>query len=372
MPDPLKILALEAYYGGSHQAFLETWIAHSRHDWTVLGLPPYKWKWRMRHAAITFAEQLSELESNDFDLLFCSDMMNLAELRGLAPMWAGLPCVLYFHENQLTYPTQRQDPRDHHYAFTNLISALAADAVWFNSQHHRDGLLDALTAFLRKMPDFQELDSIERVRSKSSIWPPGVQIARRTGHRRPGPLRICWASRWEADKNPADFFHALYELQNRGVDFRLYVLGESFKNVPPVFDEARQRLVDHVDQWGYCESRCEYERSLQSADVIVSTAIHEFFGIAVVEGVTAGAIPVLPPRLSYPEIFAPLDEQLRTVCFYDGTVTDLADRLYELSQRIQEPDWVLAAQDQLATAVAPFQMAALAPRMDAELNARVR
>ncbi len=47
-PRPLRVLALEAYYGGSHKAFLDGWIADSRHDWTLLTLPDSKWKWRMR------------------------------------------------------------------------------------------------------------------------------------------------------------------------------------------------------------------------------------------------------------------------------------------------------------------------------------
>ena len=38
-------------------------------------------------------------------------------------------------------------------------------------------------------------------------------------------------------------------------------------------------------------------------DVVVSTADHEFFGIAVCEAVWAGAIPIVPNRLSYVELF---------------------------------------------------------------------
>ena len=92
----MHILALEPYYGGSHQAFLDGWSAHSRHQWTTLGLPAYKWKWRMRHSAATFAARVAErLEWGEvFDLLFCSDMLNLAEFRGLAPVQVrNLPSV---------------------------------------------------------------------------------------------------------------------------------------------------------------------------------------------------------------------------------------------------------------------------------------
>jgi len=38
---------------------------------------------------------------------------------------------------------------------------------------------------------------------------------------------------------------------------------------------------------------------------VLSTARHEFFGIAVVEALLAGCLPWLPDRLSYPELLPP-------------------------------------------------------------------
>lgn len=52
---PMRVLALEPYYGGSHRAFVDGWASRSRHDWTVLTLPAHHWKWRMRGAAVTMA-----------------------------------------------------------------------------------------------------------------------------------------------------------------------------------------------------------------------------------------------------------------------------------------------------------------------------
>ena len=77
----MKILALEPYYGGSHRAFLDGWRVVSRHDFTLLTLEPYKWKWRMRHSAITFADELGAMvaDGQKWDVIFCSDMLNLAE-----------------------------------------------------------------------------------------------------------------------------------------------------------------------------------------------------------------------------------------------------------------------------------------------------
>jgi hypothetical protein len=55
---------------------------------------------------------------------------------------------------------------------------------------------------------------------------------------------------------------------------------------------------------GFIESAVEYRQLLQSADVVLSTALHDFQGIAVLEGVAAGALPVVPNRLAYQELFS--------------------------------------------------------------------
>ena len=216
----MRILALEPYFGGSHQAFLEGWSAASRHDWTVLKLPPYKWKWRMRHAAVTFADLVRQRFSRSPapDTLFCSDMLNLAEFRGLAPRWLrDLPGVVYFHENQLTYPVRFESERDYQFAMTNMTTALAADAVWFNSAFHRDAFLRALGSFLKRMPDHQPERAVEKIRRKTFVHPPGVSPWPTRQRRRPGPIRILWAARWEHDKNPTTFFEAMKIVKDRGV-----------------------------------------------------------------------------------------------------------------------------------------------------------
>lgn len=337
----MNILALEPYYGGSHKAFIDGLSCASKHRWTMLTLPAHKWKWRMRHSAIFFAGQVREFvqKGQTWDLVFCSDMLNLAEFIALAPAQiAKLPKVIYFHENQLTYPVRIESERDYQFAMTNLTSALAADHVWFNSKFHRDSFLDALTKFLKSMPDHQPTEATDQIRAKSSVYPPGIDDMAARSKRKPGPVRILWAARWEHDKNPEDFFEALKILKANNVDFRLSVIGQSFRDQPKVFEEAQHYFRDEIEHWGYQPTRADYENVLTEADLIVSTANHEFFGIGVVEAISAGAYPVLPNRLSYPEILGVGKTKNADQFFYDGTVDDLAKTLADLAERIQAGD----------------------------------
>ncbi len=363
----MHILALEPYYGGSHRAFLDGWSALSRHAWTVLTLPPYKWKWRMRHAAITFAQEVHEHSSANlsWDLLFCSDMLNLAEFRGLACREIGeLPALIYLHENQLTYPVRVESERDYQFAMTNMTSALAADAVWFNSSFHRDEFLGALDAFLGRMPDYQPIDAVQTIRSKTCIHPPGVTRMLMRDRRKAGPLRILWAARWEHDKNPEDFFRALEILRRRGVAFRLSVIGEQFRETPEIFVRAQREFVDRIDRWGYQDSRAEYEAALAEADVFVSTARHEFFGLCAIEAALAGAIPLLPNRLAYPEIFGLGQNEDADRFFYDGSPEALAERLADLAALVAQGRSLVDQTGELRERLRRFEWPNLVPALD--------
>ena len=113
----MKILFLEPFYGGSHKAFTDGLIDTINFDWTLLTLPAIKWKWRMRHSAISFAEKVNNLIANgkNWDMIFCSDMLNLAEFYGLVnKQIRNIPSIIYFHEIQFSYPVQNESERDYH------------------------------------------------------------------------------------------------------------------------------------------------------------------------------------------------------------------------------------------------------------------
>ena len=342
MSKPLRILALEPYYGGSHKAFLDGWIAHSCHDWSLLTLPAAKWKWRMRHSAITMAGQVADAvgRGQGWDLLFCSDMLGLAEFIGLAPEAVqALPRIVYFHENQLTYPVEHEREYDYHFAFSNMTSALTADSVWFNSAFHRDSFLTALEEFLRRMPDYSLLDRVGIIRDRSIIKYPGIDVFPARRKRREGPLRILWAARWEQDKDPETFFAALSLLKKRKVDFRLSVIGGgNARAVPDVFAWSRNIFGSQIEKWGYLESREEYVSALFWADVAVSTAKHEFFGITMAEAAGAGGFPLAPNRLAYPEVLGKSLDNGVEAFLYPGGPDKLAESLTRLAGLLSKGD----------------------------------
>lgn len=55
-------------------------------------------------------------------VLFCSSVLNLCELVALRPDLARLKKVLYFHENQLAYPVQKDQERDFQYGYNQILS----------------------------------------------------------------------------------------------------------------------------------------------------------------------------------------------------------------------------------------------------------
>ncbi len=307
----LKILFIEPFYGGSHRNFADGLVKYSTHNFKLFTLPDRYWKWRMRGAALYFSEKIKNPE--DYDLLFTSDMMSLSDLKML---W-GKKCpasIVYFHENQLSYPLPEGEKMDYQFGFTDITTGLAADRLLFNSYFHMDSFFKNMPQFIRKMPEYKPLWVIDKIKAKSSVLYPGCcfpvneesKIIKDSQSGR-APL-IIWNHRWEFDKCPERFFKALEQVDRkmtkRGikVPFNIALLGENFQMMPKAFIEAKEHWGDRIIQYGYCRDREEYINWLKRADIVISTSIQENFGISIVEAIRYGAFPLLPDRLSYPEL----------------------------------------------------------------------
>ena len=291
----------------------------------------------MRHAAIEFSSRVDAMWDGGvrFDVVFVTDMLNVAELRGLLQSDAKhLPLIVYFHENQFEYPNQTEQTRDFHFPFTNFTSALAADAVWFNSAFNRDSMSRHLQKKMPLWPDFPPERAAESLIAKSAIEYPGLDCPKvdseERAAKRAGPLHIAWAARWEHDKGPGLLLLILQKLKERRLDFRLSVVGQSYKKVPGEFETIKNAFSENILHWGYQEDREKYFSILASADVFLSSANHEFFGLSVVEAAICGCYPLLPNRIVYPEILNVAEHPDRKKFLYD-TVEEAVDRIIKLA-----------------------------------------
>jgi glycosyltransferase involved in cell wall biosynthesis len=311
----VKLLVLEPYYGGSHKTFLDGLEESLPFDFVLLSLPARKWKWRMRLAAPYFVEKIASLiRETKFDAVFCSSFVDVAALRSLLPPSVGrLPFYTYFHENQFAYPVRQEDERDFHFGLTNLTTVLASDKVAFNTGYNMQTFVRGVEQILQICPDMKLEGVVEGIEARSSILHPGIDFSQidsaalaagPPGRSSKIPV-IVWNHRWEHDKNPESFFRTLFELDTKGLDFRLIILGQSFRRKPGIFSVAHDKLRHKILHCGFVESRDEYARLLAIGDLVVSTAEHEFYGISVIEAARAGCMPLLPNCLSYPELFPP-------------------------------------------------------------------
>ena len=339
----MNILALEPWYGGSHRHFLDDLARHSRHAFRLATMRARYWKWRMQGGAVTLAQKTDEALGEGYtpDLVFATDMVNLPAYLALTRRrLAEVPVVLYFHENQLTYPLREGDERDYTYAYINYLSALAADRVVFNSQFHFDAFFGALPDLLRRFPDYTHLGTLRHLREKATVLHLGLDL---DGHDRyapdaealkardPGPPIVLWNQRWEHDKNPEAFFRLMNRLDDAGTPFRLILAGERFEEQPPAFEQAFARYADRILHYGYAEDFAEYSGLLHRADIVVSTARHEFFGIAMLEAIHCGCHPLLPNRLTYPEL---LPSRLHSPLLHAPVLYDSDEELFEILGRL--------------------------------------
>ena len=312
---PMNITLIEPFFTGSHAAWATGYAKYSGHTIDILNLSGKYWKWRMHGGAVTLAEKFLTSDALP-DLLLVSDMLDLTTFLALTRQkTARLPAAIYFHENQMCYPWSPNDrdvihKRNQHYGFINYISALAADKVVFNSCYHQEAFLGKLPRFLKQFPDLNELETVATIRTKSCVLHLGLDLQKfdnpefqqpRKENTDTAPL-ILWNHRWEYDKNPEEFFQALFMLDEQGLNFRVAILGESFRKSYPIFGTAREKLKEKIVHYGYAEDFAQYAQWLHRADIIPITSQQEFFGASLVEALYCGCYPLLPKRLTYPEI----------------------------------------------------------------------
>jgi glycosyltransferase involved in cell wall biosynthesis len=315
----IKILLLSAYDAGSHQQWRQTLCEMFPHcHWTCLTLPARHFAWRVRGNSLSWAFNHRRELTDNYDLVIATSLTDLASLRGFVPTLAGIPTLVYFHENQFAYPPSADQHTSVEPAMVNLYSALCADHVAFNSEWNRQSFLLGAQQLLAKLPDHVPPGLIEQIRERSSVLPVPLpdQLflpAQQTQRPHASPLQIVWNHRHEYDKGPDLLLLIVRELVQGSQPFRLHVLGQRFRRRPEALDVLDAVLDEYYQHNGiepsinkYISSRTDYQQLLMQSDIVLSTALHDFQGLSMLEAVALGCYAVAPDALAYPE-YLPAD-----------------------------------------------------------------
>lgn len=334
------IWLLSAYRSASHAAWAD-WLVDNFKQvrWHRLELPGRHFRWRIRGNPLSWLDQLP---AETPTLILATSMVDLATLKGLHPRLAHVPTIYYFHENQFAYPLSKQQHDSVDPQMVQLYGALATDQLLFNSAFNRDSFFNGITELLQKLPDQLPQNLLPRLQNKSTILPvPVGDFSHSNTHR--NPQLILWNHRWEYDKNPQLFADALLQLKQKNQPFQLALLGERPGKKPAALLQIEQQLASHIVFNGQA-TRDDYQHYLQQAAIVVSTAIHEFQGLAVLEAVSAGAVPLVPDDLCY-------REQYPAMFRYPAQNSQaLADRLLQMLQQPPAAPDVTAWQEKNLTA----------------------
>ncbi len=295
-----NVWLLSAYRSDSHAHWVDWLVTHiTRADWQVRELPGRHFAWRIRSNPLSWLDSLPETAP---DLVLATSMVDLATLKGLHPRLAHVPCWYYFHENQYVYPVRKRQVRTIEPRMIQLYGALAADRLLFNSEFNRQSFFDGIEEFLKLMPDQVPPNVSARLHPRSQVLPVPVDPVPRASMR--DTRLILWNHRWEYDKAPEIFCAAILALADQGIEFQLALLGKRPRIAPEPLQRLRNTLPERIVADGHLPDD-QYRALLGRAGIVVSTAIHEFQGISMLEATSAGACPLVPDALCYREQYPP-------------------------------------------------------------------
>ena len=293
------------------------------HQVVTVTLAPRYFSWRFRGNSLTLSHDISLRE--EYDLVIATSMADLSALKGMCPPLQNVPAILYFHENQFAYPDTGASAHLLERQITSLYSAIAADRLVFNSNFNKDTFLSGVDDLLARMPDGVPPEIVASLDNKSLV----IAVALRPQTASPAQtspvFSMVWNHRWEQDKGVVRLEMLVRKLLNTSIEFQFHLIGQKFRKIPVEIRRtlAMLRSENKLGEEGFVEDRDSYIALLNSSHLVLSTAQQEFQGLAVLEAMQAGCIPVVPDGLSYRE-FVPAEYRYQD----DGIAVDMILDVY--------------------------------------------
>lgn len=313
----MKILLLSAYHSASHRYWCEGLIsAFPEHDWTLKTQPARHFSWRVGASGLIWSLAEDVDFRRDYDLIVATSLSGVVEIKAMCPALQPVPVWVYFHENQFEHPQSDRQQQDHRigWQLKSLQNALCADWISFNTDFNRRTFFAGARKLLKRFPEKLPGQPLQRLERRSDVLP--VPLSDDYAVFRDQPKEadlIVWNHRWEWDKQPERFLETLVQLRGQGKRFRLAMLGIGGGRGIEL-DEYKAGLGEAVVHWGEVDA-AGYREWLGRAGIGVSTAIHDFQGLSMLELAQAGAAVVVPNRQAYPEC-------LPGALFYPGSEED--------------------------------------------------
>jgi len=332
-----KALLLSAYDAQSHRYWREGLVEHFPCiHWTCLSLPPRYFNWRIRGNSLSWAVNNAETFKTRFDFIVASSTVDLSALIGMAPSLANIPSVLYYHDNQFDYPKSSHQNKSIEPKIVSLYAAVAATKIVFNSNYNRQTFLSGVDTLLKKLPDHTPKNLTKSLYDKSCVIPVPLkqEIFEFSGKHKAknSTLEVIWNHRWEYDKGP-DTLLAFFKKLSPSLQLKVHIVGQSFRHIPKAFERLKLLLKERkwLGQWGYLDSREEYFALLHQSDIVLSTALHDFQGLSILESVVAGCSPLVPDGLAYTELFASCERYERFSLVGEGRKVS-SDQILDVDQ----------------------------------------
>jgi len=303
-----RILLLSAYDAKSHRYWHQQLQQHFiQHSWHILSLKDRYFAWRMAGNALSFKASFHNVLIGAYDLIIATSMTDLSTLYALYPNLTNIPSILYFHENQFAYPANHNQKGLLEIQLKTIYAAMVADQLVFNSDYNQKTFLQGVSQFCLKMPDGLPAHLCHELKAKSNTLavPIADDCQPLSNKTKPNQnLVVVWNHRWEHDKGPNTLLEVL-RLCTNYPHIKFHIMGQQFRSKPPAMQEIIEKHAAQCLSIGFVESRDQYINVLQHADVVLSTALHDFQGIAMLEAVACGCTPIAPNRLVYPELYPP-------------------------------------------------------------------